>query len=181
MAEEKRRIKRAEVSDTTRAGTRRAAVKPSTRDSASPSSTHTASSTASTAQQATTGTQVTLEQFIQSYMKQASGRFRQTVWGSNVAKKEMAARTYFGIPAQEKVLLITDSSGMNTCKAGLAFCQAGIYLRDNRGTKGVLPWKDLPKCRLQYGPNALVMANCQFVTADGAELCKLLQEIASRL
>ena len=135
--------------------------------------------TANAQTNAQAGNVVTLEQFISAYLKGVS--LKQSVYGSNLPKKERAARASFRIPANEEVYLILDTYPLGTCKTGLALGGKGIYFVDDRGNAGGIGWSSIKSYKLACSSTVLAIGDYRFTSYDSVVLGKLLAEIQQRL
>lgn len=123
------------------------------------------------------------EQTIQSFMKSLPGEGPSDVlWGPKVSKKEEAARKYFGIPKDDKVWLILDTTLFGSCKVGFALCTSGMHAHDERGKDMHLSWQRFIHATLDNDGNTLVVDGKRFI-ATGAvdDLLRLMQRIQKDL
>lgn len=173
----------------------RAAIKPSDLSSASgatqtpkptqvpkPTAAPTTSNAQATTQATTTSSSsnvVTLEQFINAYLKGVS--LKQSVYGSGIARKDRLARGNFRIPSGEELYLILDTSLLGTCRTGLALGSKGIYFVDDRGRGGGIGWNSIKSYKLACSNTVLAIGDYRFTSYDSAVLGKLLAEIQARL
>ncbi len=198
MADEKSQPKRIKRTNTERSGEFRAAVKPQQRESsaATKPTKPTASTQATTSQASpkptTTTTQaqaakpsattLDITSLINAWSKKlAANSLAQTYFGSVLSRKEAAARKQFGVPNSEKVFLVLDATIFGTCKAGLALCTKGIYLRDTAGTARSIAWAKLPACSIAADAQTLAIDKSKIVTLDGAPLASLLNSIKKKI
>lgn len=189
-----KRIKR---TTSEREGTKRAAVKPHKRESATGTTNQVATSTsssatnhattsapASTAAQSASPTQRTFD--LNAIISQwasglTSGSVHQTYAGSGLTKKEPLARQQFAIPDKDQVFLVLDATIFGTCKAGLALATTGVYLRDTTGKQRAIAWGDLPRCKVAADAQTLVIDSNKIVTLDGAAVGTLLVTIQKQI
>ena len=123
------------------------------------------------------------EQTIQSFMKSLPGEGPSDVlWGPKVSKKEEAARKYFGIPKDDKVWLILDTTLFGSCKVGFALCTSGMHAHDERGKDMHLSWQRFVNATLDNDGNTLVVDGKRFI-ATGAvdDLLRLMHRIQKDL
>ncbi|MBQ1839774.1 MAG: hypothetical protein II128_00370, partial [Atopobiaceae bacterium] len=104
-------------------------------------------------------------------------RLSQTYIGSSLSRKLDQAARNFGIPKGESAFLILDATIFGTCKAGLALCSKGIYLRDTTGVQDAIAWTKLPSTRLAADAQSLTIGKHKIVTVDGVPVGKLLATI----
>lgn len=177
-----------------RTGTRRAAIKPHKRTS-NPSGSQTSSGTptAASAQpkpqaqaqpkpqaQTQPKPQGTLDvsAILTAWANSLGGtRLSQTYIGSSLSRKLDQAARNFGIPKGESAFLILDATIFGTCKAGLALCSKGIYLRDTAGAQDAIAWTKLPATKLAADAQSLTIGKHKIVTMDGVAVGKLLATI----
>lgn len=165
----------------------RAAIKPSNLNSSTqapkptqvPKPTATQSTQSAQTSSAQASNVMTLEQFINSYLKGVS--LKQSVYGSNLPKKEKAARTNFRIPMNEEVYLVLDTYPLGTCRTGLALGGKGIYFVDDRGNGGGIAWSQLKALKIACSNTTLALGNYRFTSYDSVVIAKLLAEIQARL
>lgn len=187
--DEKGRVRKVKNVNAEKRGTLRAAVKPGKVDAStstpaqtatpqSPKPAATASAPANTPA-SSQALSTSLEKLIESYMSQLpGGGLSETLWGRYIPTKEEAARTYFQIPASEKVRLILDASIFGTCKAGFALCdQGGLYFRDDRGQCGHMDWKDFKNAQLACNSTLFAIGDHRFLCRNGQYLGQLLLQI----
>lgn len=134
------------------------------------------------AQTQTTST-AKVEQIIQSFMKTLpGGSMSDVLWGSKVAKKEEAARKYFGIPKGDAVWLILDTTLFGSCKVGFALCTSGMHAHDERGKDAHLSWQKVAKATLETDGGTLVVDGNRFVASGEADdLMQLFRRIQKEL
>ena len=186
-----------------RTGARRAAIKPHKRTS-NPSGSQTSSGTSATSAQPKPQAQPQPKPQAQAQPKpqaqaqpqpQAQGTLdvsailtawvnslgrtslSQTYLGSSLSRKLDQAARNFGIPKGESAFLILDATIFGTCKAGLALCSKGIYLRDTTGVQDAIAWTKLPSARLAADAQSLTIGKHKIVTVDGVPVGKLLATI----
>ena len=199
MADEKSQPKRVKRTNTQRTGEFRAAVKPhettntadtkptkptaTTQTSSKPTQAQQTAPAATTSTQAAKPTTATLDltALINTWAGKLSGQLAQTYFGSGLSRKEALARKQFGIPNSEKVFLVLDATIFGTCKAGLALCTKGIYLRDTSGTARGIAWAKLPACSIAADAQTLVIDKNKIITLDGAALASLLNSIKKKI
>ena len=187
----------------THSGAARAAIKPHKRESGSTTASTQTTSAASTTKpqtqtqasttpkpqaqaqaQAQAQTQQTLDvsAILTAWVNSLGANgLSQTYYGSAISKKEEQARKYFGFPASDKPFLILDATIFGTCKAGLALCSRGIYLRDTAGAQRAISWSDLTRCKLAADAQCLVIDSNKIVTLDGVAVGNLLATIKKNL
>lgn len=89
------------------------------------------------------------------------------------------AQKNLGIPIEEEVYLIFDTTVFGTCKKGFAICSSGLYLRgEASGRSQHFTWEYYKTADI-YGKDALVIGNASFITSDElvAQMLGLLKEI----
>ena len=170
-----------------RTGSPRAAIKPHKRTSNPSGSAQTSSGTASTATtqptpkpQAQPQTQGTLDvsAILTAWVNSLGGTsLSQTYLGSSLSRKLDQAARNFGIPKGESAFLVLDATIFGTCKAGLALCSRGIYLRDTAGAQDAISWTKLPSTQLAANAQGLTIGKHRIVTVDGIAIGKLLATI----
>lgn len=140
--------------------------------------------TAATSQGATQASQstgaVTLEQFINSYMA-SQGSLTDTVFGSNLPKREASVRNLLSIPSSDPVYLAAEVSVLLAGKVALALCESGVRLRDLSGKVAQIPWKNLKSTKVSSQGTTLVIGSYKLAFHDAAKLAGLLTQIQSKL
>ncbi len=178
-----------------RTGSPRAAIKPHKRTSNPSGSAQTSSGAASSATtqpaakpqaqaqpqpQAQPQTQGTLDvsAILTAWINSLGGtNLSQTYIGSSLSRKLDQAARNFGIPKGESAFLVLDATIFGTCKAGLALCSKGIYLRDTAGAQDAIGWTKLPSTQLAANAQGLTIGKHRIVTVDGIAVGKLLATI----
>lgn len=178
-----------------RDGSHRAAIKPHKRTSGSGSTAQPATKPQAQAQpkpqaqaqaqpkpqaQAQQQPQATLDvsAILTAWVNSLGGtRLSQTYVGSSLSRKLDQAARNFGIPQGESAFLVLDATIFGTCKAGLALCSKGIYLRDTAGAQDAIGWTKLPATKLAADAQSLTIGKHKIVTMDGVAVGKLLATI----
>jgi hypothetical protein len=166
-----------------RTGSARAAVKPHKRTSDAsaahaPSGNAAAKPQAQAQQQAPTQGTLDVSAILTAWVNSLGGaRLNQTYLGSSLSKKLDQAARSFGIPKGESAFLVLDATIFGTCKAGLALCSKGIYLRDTAGAQDAISWTKLPATKLGADAQSLTIGKHKIVTVDGIAVGKLLATI----
>ena len=147
-----------------------------------PSTTGTASTAAANTAAASAPTTVTIGQFITAYLaKQDASSFADTVWGTNLAKKESSVRKLLSIPANDEMYACAEVSVILRGKVALALCESALYFRDLTGKAYMLAWSDLPKAQITSQGQNLAISNYQLAFHDADKLAALLKQIQSKL
>ena len=163
-------------------GSRENVIRPHRRGEDTGASSGTSNAGATPTQASAPAAAQTIGQVIASCLAgQNASKYADTVWGSNLAKMEAAARSLLAIPANDKVYLVSMVSVLLRGKVALALCDSGLRLRDVNGNVGVLAWKDFAAVRIASQGTTLAIGNSQLAFHDAALLASLLGQIQSRI
>ena len=99
-----------------------------------------------------------------------------TLWGDDVARKEDAARKFFGIPRDDDVYLILDTTIFGSCKVGLAITTTGLCMKDEDGAARVIDWDEFEDVRFTYDDGTLEIDGSQFFSTDGDYIFDILDQ-----
>ncbi len=123
-----------------------------------------------------------LEGIIEDVMDASDASANDIRWGNRVDEKEGAARKFFGIPRDDDVYMILDTTLFGSCKVGLALCTSGICMKDEDGTVRSIGWGEFGNgMDFSYESGTLVIDGSKFFSSDGECVNDVLEQVSRAL
>ena len=121
---------------------------------------------------------VDLEAIVASVMEPVRGQLIGSLWGAEVEQKSGAARKFFGIPHDDYIFYILDTTIFGSCKVGLAFATSGIHMKDEDGAVRCVGWDELhDETNFSYGGGTLYIDGSEFFSSDGEYVVDVLNSV----
>ena len=122
---------------------------------------------------------VDLEAIVANVMEPMRGQLTSSLWGAEVEQKSGAARKFFGIPHDDYIFYILDTTIFGSCKVGLALTTSGICMKDEDGAVRCVSWDELLQLDFSYRDGTLFIDGSQFYSSDGMYVVEVLHRVQS--